>query len=94
MTSDERRDTSTYRVVINDEGQYSIWLAERDLPPGWKEDSKGGTKTACLAYINEVWNDMRPRSLCKRVEEEKAAVKVVSVLKESGDEHSDHQSNN
>ncbi|HSH05513.1 MAG TPA: MbtH family NRPS accessory protein [Anaerolineae bacterium] len=52
-----------YKVVVNHEEQYSIWPAERDLPLGWKEDGKEGTKEECLAYIEEVWTDMRPLSL-------------------------------
>jgi len=50
-------------VVVNDEEQYSIWPAERPFPAGWKAAGKQGSKEECLAYITEVWTDMRPRSL-------------------------------
>ena len=53
------------KVVVNDEEQYSIWFADRAVPPGWKEVAKQGTKQECLAYIEEVWTDMRPLSLRK-----------------------------
>lgn len=53
----------TYQVVVNDEEQYSIWLAGRDLPPGWRTDGVRGSKEHCLAHIDEVWTDMRPLSL-------------------------------
>ncbi|MDX1642892.1 MAG: MbtH family NRPS accessory protein [Thermoanaerobaculia bacterium] len=60
-------DSSTselrYRVVVNHEEQYSIWPLERELPAGWKELDKNGSKDECLAYIEEVWTDMRPLSL-------------------------------
>lgn len=60
---------SEYRVVVNEEEQYSIWPARRDLPAGWKLAGKAGPKAECLAYIEEVWTDMRPLSLRKFHEE-------------------------
>ncbi len=59
-----------YSVVINHEEQYSIWPEGRDLPRGWKAVGKTGTKEECLAYIEEVWTDMRPLSLRKKMEED------------------------
>ena len=56
-------EATIYTVVINHEEQYSIWPANRDLPLGWKAVGKTGTKQECLAYIQEVWTDMRPISL-------------------------------
>jgi len=52
-----------YRVVINLENQYSIWSMRKEIPYGWSEVGKSGTKEECLSYIKEVWTDMRPRSL-------------------------------
>jgi MbtH protein len=63
MTWDDTDSTTTYKVVINDEEQYSIWPADRDDPLGWRDAGKAGSKEECLAYINEVWTDMRPLSL-------------------------------
>jgi MbtH protein len=57
-----------YLAVVNHEEQYSIWQADRPLPAGWSETGKKGTKAECLEYINEVWTDMRPLSLRKRME--------------------------
>jgi MbtH protein len=54
-----------YQVVVNDEEQYSIWPEGRELPLGWRSAGKAGTKEECLAYIEEVWTDMRPLSLRK-----------------------------
>ncbi|MEY2932672.1 MAG: hypothetical protein RL033_3421 [Pseudomonadota bacterium] len=59
--SDDQNDT-TYRVVVNDEEQYSIWSAERDLPLGWRDAGRLGTKAECLSHIEEIWTDMRPLS--------------------------------
>ena len=69
MAWDEEDDDTIYRVVINHEEQYSIWPMDRKTPVGWKSTGKEGTKQACLAYIEEVWTDMRPLSLRKQMEE-------------------------
>jgi len=52
-----------FTVVINDEEQYSVWWSEREMPPGWQAVGKEGTRQECLEYIEEVWTDMRPRSV-------------------------------
>jgi MbtH protein len=56
-------------VVLNDEEQYSIWWADRDLPAGWRAEGTRGTREECIAKIDEVWTDMRPLSLRKRMAE-------------------------
>jgi MbtH protein len=67
------KDKTVYKVVVNHEEQYSIWLAYRELPLGWMDTGKEGTKAECLEYISEVWTDMRPLSLRKQMEEAQAA---------------------
>jgi MbtH protein len=66
--ADEQDDSTIYEVVVNHEEQYSIWPASREIPAGWQRAGKTGTKTECLEYINQVWTDMRPLSLRKRME--------------------------
>jgi MbtH protein len=66
MTSDE---ATRYKVVVNHEEQYSIWFADRENPPGWNDAGPQGTKEECLAYIEQVWTDMRPLSLRKGMDE-------------------------
>ena len=68
MNTDDREDTTIYKVVVNHEEQYSIWPDYKDNPLGWFEVGKQGTKEECLAYIAEVWTDMRPLSLRKKME--------------------------
>ncbi|WP_439380772.1 MbtH family NRPS accessory protein [Amycolatopsis lexingtonensis] len=51
-----------YRVVVNDEDQFSIWPAHKENPAGWHDAGKTAGKEECLAWIEEVWTDMRPRS--------------------------------
>jgi uncharacterized protein YbdZ (MbtH family) len=69
MAWDEENDTTIYKVVVNHEEQYSIWPVDRDTPLGWRDVGKSGPKAECLAYIEEVWTDMRPLSLRKQMEE-------------------------
>ena len=66
---DKSDDDRRYKVVINHEEQYSIWPFDRDNPAGWKEAGFAGTRKECLDYIEEVWTDMRPLSLRKKMEE-------------------------
>lgn len=72
MAFDET-DDRTYRVVLNDEEQYSVWWADRELPAGWRAEGAEGTKDKCLAHIGEIWTDMRPLSLRLRMEHQAQA---------------------
>jgi uncharacterized protein YbdZ (MbtH family) len=65
----DREDTTIYRVVVNHEEQYSIWPEYKEIPLGWKDIGVIGLKAECLAHIKEVWTDMRPLSLRKKMEE-------------------------
>jgi MbtH protein len=65
---DEKEDPTIYKVVVNHEEQYSIWTADIENALGWKDAGKSGTKAKCLAHIKEVWTDMRPLSLRKKME--------------------------
>ncbi|MCP6760031.1 MAG: MbtH family NRPS accessory protein [Fischerella sp. CENA71] len=69
MSWDEKEDTQIYKVVVNHEEQYSIWLVDKENPLGWRDVGKSGLKAECLAYIREVWTDMRPLSLRRMMEE-------------------------
>jgi MbtH protein len=69
MSRDDDEDTTTYKVVVNHEEQYSIWPADRENPPGWRDGGKEGSKAECLSHIEQVWTDMRPLSLRRRMEE-------------------------
>ena len=69
MAWDEENDVTIYKVVVNHEEQYSIWPADRENPLGWRDVGKSGPKAECLAYIEEVWTDMRPLSLRQHMEE-------------------------
>jgi MbtH protein len=77
MSEGEQEDTTIYTVVVNHEEQYSIWPVYRDLPPGWKAAGKSGLKSECLAYIKEVWTDMRPLSLRKQMDAADQSISLV-----------------
>ena len=65
MAREDGEDNRIYKVVMNAEEQYSIWPADRENALGWNDAGKTGTKAECLAYIEEVWTDMRPLSVRK-----------------------------
>ncbi len=66
---DEEDDKTIYKVVLNHEEQYSIWPADRENALGWRDEGKRGIKDECLSHIKDVWTDMRPLSLRKKMEE-------------------------
>ena len=63
----ENENELLYKVVVNHEEQYSIWPVHRTIPLGWHDVDKSGPKQECLDYIKEVWTDMRPLSLRKKM---------------------------
>lgn len=56
---------TNYYVVRNHEDQYSLWPVFRKVPAGWDVIGEPATRAACLARIEALWTDMRPRSLCQ-----------------------------
>jgi MbtH protein len=69
VTNPFEDENGTYHVLINDEGQHSLWPAFIDVPEGWTIVHKSDTRAACLEYVNQNWTDMRPNSLIKRMQE-------------------------
>ena len=64
----DQEDNIQYKVVINHEEQYSLWPADRENPIGWLDAGKTGSKEECLAYVEQVWTDMRPKSLREKMD--------------------------
>jgi len=64
----EQEDNTIYKVVVNHEEQYSIYPVDRPNPLGWNDVGPTGPKAECLAYIKEVWTDMRPLSLRQKMD--------------------------
>lgn len=66
MRNDEKN--TQYIVLKNHQDQYSLWLREKTVPPGWEAVGKEGSREECSAYVDEVWTDMRPRSLREKMD--------------------------
>ena len=62
-------DNAKYEVLRNDEEQYSLWPAGQEVPSGWQKVGKEGTREECSEYVDQVWTDMRPLSLRRRMDE-------------------------
>jgi MbtH protein len=58
-----------YLVLVNEEGQHSLWPIFVDVPDGWKIVFGQAPRQECLQYIEESWVDMRPRSLIEAMAE-------------------------
>lgn len=66
MPVDSPDDDPLFKVVLNDQEQYSVWPTQRPNPLGWRDAGKSGTKADCLAFIAQIWDDMRPLSVRKQ----------------------------
>lgn len=62
------RDDVVFNVLVNDEGQYSLWPDYKEIPQGWHRTEKSGFKKECLEYIEAVWRDLRPLSLRRSID--------------------------
>ena len=63
MTNPFEDPDGTYLVLVNDEGQHSLWPQFIDVPAGWTTKHGPGPRDEMLAYVDENWTDMRPRSV-------------------------------
>jgi MbtH protein len=61
-------ENGRFEVLRNDEEQYSLWPVGLDVPAGWQRVGKEGTRDECSGYVDEVWTDMRPRSLREQMD--------------------------
>jgi MbtH protein len=52
-----------FKVLVNDEGQHSLWPNTNDVPSGWRVAHGPDSRQTCLDYIEKHWTDMRPKSL-------------------------------
>jgi MbtH protein len=67
MTNPFERDDIQYLVLVNDEGQHSLWPSFVDVPEGWTQVFDGG-RQECVEYVDANWTDMRPKSLVRSME--------------------------
>jgi MbtH protein len=80
MSEKMLEQTVCYKVVLNSEEQYSLWPAETENPPGWFDAGIRGSREACLAFITQVWSDLRPLSLRHSMQERLLQLEKDSLL--------------
>lgn len=68
MTNPFEDESGEFLVLVNAEGQYSLWPTFREIPTGWNAVGPRGKRQECLDYIEENWTDMRPKSLIEQME--------------------------
>ncbi len=61
-------EDGTFLVLVNDEGQHSLWPSFADVPAGWEVVFGTESRAACLEYVEKNWTDLRPRSLVESME--------------------------
>ncbi|TCP69853.1 MbtH family protein [Baia soyae] len=67
MSNPFDEQSGTFFVLLNEEGQYSLWPSWIEVPAGWKVVYGKDQKDNCLAYINEEWKSLIPTQLIKAV---------------------------
>ncbi|MYQ40710.1 MbtH family NRPS accessory protein [Streptomyces sp. SID4921] len=72
MSNQLDNPNGSFHVVVNGEGQYSIWPESADVPAGWTVCHGPTDRSSCLDYINSHWTDMRPLSLVAHMEQQAA----------------------
>jgi MbtH protein len=70
VTNPFEDENATYHVLVNDEGQHSLWPSFKEVPKGWTVVHQSDSRAACLEYINQHWTDMRPNSLIQRMKQQ------------------------
>lgn len=66
MTSVFDNPEGRFHVLVNDEGQHSLWPAFIPIPAGWTAVLRDATRPSCQDHIDTHWTDLRPRSLAGR----------------------------
>ncbi|MES5820318.1 MbtH family protein [Streptomyces sp. RG80] len=61
-----------FLVLVNEEGQHSLWPAFAEVPGGWRTVFEENSREACLDYVTANWTDLRPRSLAATLESDPA----------------------
>lgn len=67
MTNPFEDENASYHVLVNDEGQHSLWPAFIEVPDGWTIVHASDSRAACLDYVEKNWTDMRPKSLIEKM---------------------------
>jgi MbtH protein len=73
VTNPFEDENGVYQVLVNEEGQHSLWPSFIEVPAGWTIVHASGSRAACLEFINQHWTDMRPKSLIESMKESSAS---------------------
>ncbi|MFB6891326.1 MbtH family protein [Kitasatospora sp. NPDC056327] len=65
MTNPFEDAEGTYLVLVNDEGQHSLWPSFAEVPAGWTTGFGPAGRQECLDHVEATWTDMRPASLVR-----------------------------
>jgi uncharacterized protein YbdZ (MbtH family) len=84
MTNPFEDEDAVYHVLINEEGQYSLWPSFKEVPSGWTIVHESDNRAACLAYINQHWTDMRPNSLVERMKQQEGSESYPATKPQGG----------
>lgn len=72
MTNPFDDEGGSFYVLVNDEGQHSLWPEFAPIPQGWKASHGPDNRQACRDYVETHWTDMRPKSLVAAMEDDQA----------------------
>ena len=61
-------DGDVFMVLVNEEGQHSLWPGSKEVPAGWACVHPASSKAEALAYVEANWTDMRPISLRREMD--------------------------
>jgi MbtH protein len=89
VTNPFEDENASYHVLINDEGQHSLWPSFKEVPQGWTVIHESDSRAACLEYINQHWTDMRPKSLVQRMKQEEGNLPHHAAELQGGTSSSD-----
>jgi MbtH protein len=68
MTNPFEDEQASFHVLVNDEGQHSLWPAFAEIPAGWSSVHGADSRQSCVDYVERNWTDMRPKSLIAAME--------------------------
>ncbi|MCS7477863.1 MbtH family protein [Umezawaea endophytica] len=67
MSNPFDNEDGSFFVLVNEEGQHSLWPTFAEVPGGWTRVHGEATRQECLAYVEEHWTDLRPKSLVQEI---------------------------
>ncbi len=79
MTNPFDDENGRFYVLVNQENQHSLWPTFAEIPAGWTKVFGEDGREACLAYVEENWTDLRPKSLIDAMEADAKAAETAAT---------------